>query len=317
MVSWIWIPLSILFFSLALLGGIGWHILTFALSRRVGRQAALEGLDLTAMRAADDADAPAAWAAAHAAPDWKLESHDRLQLRAWYFPAASASTQWALLVHGYAASARASFTWAQQFHARGYHVLAVDCRAHGRSDGRMIGMGWDDRRDVAAWTRKIAARAPGARILLYGVSMGAAAVMMAAGTRALAPEVRCVIEDCGYTSVYDIFAHRGRQLFHLPPVPVLPVTSLVCRLRCGWSLRTASACKQLRKHRLPTLFIHGEADDFVPFAMAQRLFDAAQGPKELYSVADAGHALSSTVDPRYWDRVLAFAAPYMQDHAPA
>lgn len=310
MVSWIWIPLSILLFALALFGAVAWQVVTFALSRRAGREAALRGLNLAAY-AADAPVSPEVWAAAHAADDWELVSRDGLRLRAWYFPAVTASDRWALLVHGYTSSARASFAAAQQFHARGYHVLAVDCRAHGRSEGQMIGMGWADRHDVAAWTRRIAVRAPGARILLYGVSMGAAAVMMAAGTRAIAPEVRCVIEDCGYTSVYEEFAHRGRQLFHVPPFPILHLTSLVCWLRCGWPLIGASALKQLRKHRIPTLFIHGEQDDFVPFPMARRLYTAARGPKELYTVAGAGHGLASAVDPHYWERVCAFAAPYM------
>ena len=61
------------------------------------------------------------------------------------------------------------------------------------------------------------------------------------------------------------------------------------------------------------MFIHGEEDTYVPFAMVQKLYTAAQCQKELYTVPDAGHALSSTVDPRYWDKVFAFIGKHMPE----
>jgi fermentation-respiration switch protein FrsA (DUF1100 family) len=100
-------------------------------------------------------------------------------------------------------------------------------------------------------------------------------------------------------------------MFHIPPFPVIHLTSLVCLFRCGWSLIGASAVRQIRKHKLPMLFIHGEEDDYVPFPMVHRLYAAAQGPKELYTVPGAGHGLSSTVDPQYWNRVFSFVDSYL------
>ena len=77
--------------------------------------------------------------------------------------------------------------------------------------------------------------------MLYGVSMGAATVMMASGEADLPVQVRCVIEDCGYTSVWDEFSGQLKELFGLPPFPVLNAADLVCRIRAGYSITEASA----------------------------------------------------------------------------
>lgn len=317
MVSWIWIPVSILIVALAALLPVAVRLYEFALVRSADRALAYRGLDLADYKPSGADGDPADWAAAHAAEDWTQQTPDGLRLVAWHFPAPAPSGRWAVLVHGYTANAEMTFPWAKRFHDRGFHVLAVDCRAHGRSGGNAIGMGWPDRRDLAGWTRMIADRDPGARIVLYGVSMGAATVMMATGTRTLSPAVACGVEDCGYTTVYAEFAHRMRHLFHVPTFPLLPLAGLVCLFRNGYSFFNASSLRQLRKSRLPMMFIHGQEDSYVPFGMVQKLYTAAQCQKELYTVPGAGHALSSAVDPEYWDKVFAFIDNHMTEGKPA
>ena len=303
MVHWIWIPVSILIVMLVFLTPIALELYKFGLGRQTKR-------DINP----PDAD-PVAWAASHAQGDWSLQSHDGIRLMAYHFPAPMPSSRWAVLVHGYAASATMAFPWARRFHEQGFHVLAVDCRAHGRSEGDSIGMGWPDRRDVAAWTRRISAFQPEARIVLYGVSMGGATVMMASGDPGLSPGVSCLVEDCGYTTVYAEFAYRMRRMFHLPAFPLLPMAGGICLIRNGYSFFGASSVRQLRRNRLPILFIHGEEDTFVPFAMVHKLYSAAPGEKDLYTVPGAGHGLSSAVDPQYWPTVFAFIGKHMPETA--
>ena len=87
---------------------------------------------------------------------------------------------------------------------QGWNVLLPDMRTHGESEGKYIGMGWLDRLDVLKWIDLIRERDEQAQIILHGVSMGGATVMMTSG-EALPENVRAVIDDCGYTSVWDIF----------------------------------------------------------------------------------------------------------------
>ena len=115
-------------------------------------------------------------------------------------------------------------------------ALYPDALAHGESDGKFIGMGWLERPDVLAWTDAIIQKDPEAEIILHGVSMGGATVMMASGED-LPDNVRCIVEDCGYSSAWDEFSLQLKNVFHLPAFPVLNAVSIFSKLRRGTPLR--------------------------------------------------------------------------------
>ena len=187
---------------------------------------------------------------------------------------------------------------------------AVDARAHGDSEGAKIGMGWPERRDIAGWIKLILSWDPDARIILHGVSMGAATVLMASG-ETLPENVKAVIADCGYTSEWDEFIWEAETL-HIPWFPVLNAASLLSKLRDGYDFKQASALDQVKKSRIPTLFIHGSEDELVPYKMLGELYLAAACEKEKLTVEGAGHALSSSVDPElYWSTVERFIEKYI------
>ena len=107
---------------------------------------------------------------------------------------------YAICLHGYTNEPIGMARYAKRFFDRGMTVLTPAARAHERSGGEYIGMGWPERNDVVKWAREIVRRDPQARILIFGVSMGGATAMDVAGEK-LPCQVRCIIEDCGYTSV--------------------------------------------------------------------------------------------------------------------
>lgn len=98
------------------------------------------------------------------------------------------------------------------------------------------------------------------------------------------------VEDCGYTGVWDEFSKELKSSFGLPAFPLLYTASWLCDLKYGWNFREASSLAQVAKCRLPMLFIHGDADDYVPTWMVRPLFEAKPGDKELWLVPGAGHA---------------------------
>ena len=101
-------------------------------------------------------------------------------------------------------------------------------------------MGWPDRRDMLQWIDWIIRRDSEAKIVLHGISMGGATVMMTAGED-LPGQVKAVVEDCGYTSVWDIFTDELDYLFHLPAFPLLNIASCLSSLRAGYSFSEASS----------------------------------------------------------------------------
>ena len=151
-------------------------------------------------------------------------------------------------------------------------------------------MGALESRDAADWARRIVSADPNARIVLHGVSMGAAAVMLAAGEKDLPANVSAVVEDSGYANIYDLFALELDKLLSLPAYPLLDAADLVCERRAGFSFRKAAPVEAVRRSRLPILFIHGTADRLVPFSMMQTLYEASPSPKKETLVIDKiGH----------------------------
>ena len=191
-------------------------------------------------------------------------------------------------------------------------AVAVFFAACGDSDGDYVGMGRLDREDILRWIDFILADDPQAEIVVHGISMGAATTMMTAGEDT--PEnVKVFIEDCGYTSVWDVFSSELQLRFGLPEFPILYTASGVAKLRAGYTFGEASALRQVENCKKPMLFIHGTADDFIPYEMMDKLYNAKPGDNKAELTADgAGHgeamyALGDT----YWDTVFDFIEPYM------
>lgn len=251
------------------------------------------------------------WFSANA-EDVNLLTNDGVKVHALLLKADEPSRKYAVLCHGYKDCAEEMGYQAYNFRKLGYNVLAVDGRASGSTQGKYIGMGWLERKDICGYVNFITARNAQAEILLYGISMGAAEVMMAAGEK-LPANVKVIVEDCGYTSVWDEFKLQLTDIFHIPSFPVLNIVSLYCKLVHGFSFREASAVKALQKSNIPILMIHGTEDQFVPFTMLDELYNAAAGDKEKLAVEGAGHIQSSAVAPElYWGKIREFSEKYIR-----
>ena len=223
----------------------------------------------------------------------------------------------AVVVHGYCDNCYGQFDISSIYNKwLGYNILLPDLHGHGRSDGADIQMGWKDRLDILHWAEVAERmfRTPGhqSQIVLHGVSMGAATVMCVSGEQT-PPYIKCFVEDCGYTSVWDEFHHENTKRFGLPDFPFMYAASAVCKLRYGWSFGEASPLSQVAKCRKPMMFIHGAADNFVPTAMVHRLYAAKPGIKELWIAPGSGHAVSYREhQEEYGERVMRFVTKYIR-----
>lgn len=244
--------------------------------------------------------------------DWKIPSHDNLDLHAYALHGADPDGTWVIICHGYNGHGLQMLEPAYEFYRRGYTILLPDARGLGRSGGRYTGMGWLDRLDILGWIKEINRRQNPANIFLYGVSMGGATVLMTSG-ESLPENVRAVVSDCGYSSVVDEFSYQLDKLYGLPAFPFIDFASLATRIRAGYWLGDASAVRQAAKSTVPILFIHGSDDTFVPVSMLEQLHDAVKAPKQKLIIDGAGHAGSAATDPvLYWGTIDSFLAKYLQ-----
>lgn len=249
------------------------------------------------------------WLRETAKQDVYLTSRDGLRLHAYLLPQGNCRN-FVVICHGYRAHAASTAHYARHFYEAGASLLLIDARAHGESEGRSIGMGWPERLDVVDWIAELNRRYNHPGIALFGVSMGGATVLNAAGED-LPENVRCIVSDCAYVSLKDEFLHQLRAFYHLPGA-FLYLADPLCRLLALYSpLRDGDGCAQLARCTRPVLLIHGGADDFVPPEMLDRAWNAIPGPKERLIVPGAGHAESAIAAPQlYWETVDAFWKKY-------
>ena len=236
------------------------------------------------------------------------------QLHAMFASAAKPTDKTAVIVHGYTDNAIRMLMIGYLYNKDlNYNILLPDLQDNGLSEGPAIQMGWKDRLDVLNWMN-IANDIFGKRtqMVVHGISMGAATTMMVSG-EAQQPFVKCFVEDCGYTSVWDEFSFQLKDMFGLPEFPLMYTTSWLCNAKYGWNFQEASSLEQVKKCSLPMFFIHGDADTYVPTRMVYPLYEAKSEPKELWIVPGATHAMSYKDYPQeYTERVKKFVGKYIR-----
>lgn len=245
--------------------------------------------------------------------DTYITSSDNLKLHAYEVKNENKTDKWAIVVHGYTSEGKLLSSKAKHLYNMGYNVLVPDLRSHGSSEGDYIGMGWDDRLDIIDWINYIVKNNPKSEIALHGTSMGSATVLMVSGEK-LPSNVKAIVADCGYTSVYDEFSYQLKQLFNLPAFPIMNFSDVVTHIRAGYCLNDASAINQVKKSTTPILYIHGDKDDFVPYYMMDELYNATNSEKEKLTIEGGEHANSDLVNPKlYWSTVNSFLEKYIEN----
>lgn len=250
--------------------------------------------------------------------DTTIVGYRNFKVHACFVPAKDPATAngTAIVVHGYGDNHFVFLYLVRMYRDDlNYNVLFPDLQYHGYSEGDHIQMGWYDRYDVEKWIEVAHNVFHDDFMVLHGVSMGAATVMMTSGDP-LPEYVRCVVADCGYSSVVKQFNNNRKQNFAFIPADVLQSASTVTKKRYGWGFWEASAAKQLEKCTIPVLFIHGDADDFVPIEHLWINYKAKkQGYKEYWVAPGAVHANSFQKHPEeYKARVSDFLriVPYLE-----
>lgn len=312
MTLWIWIGIIIAVVLLTVCFGVGNYFYNLALNPAKDKSFVFKAPHNTIDTLPDEEKTHHQWFEQAEVEDRYIRSSDELKLHAYRILQPIPTNKWAILAHGYTSEAAAMKNSAMQFYKAGFHILMPDARGHGSSEGSYIGMGWPDRLDLLRWIGDILLEYPQAEIVLYGVSMGGATVMMVSG-EPLPPQVKVIIEDCGYTSAKEEFSYQLKALFSLPSFPLIPLASLVARLRAGYTLGQANALTQVAKAKVPMMFIHGDGDTFVPSKMVHEVYRAAKVDKEIYVVPGAGHAGAASVSgEEYWRRVITFISHYIK-----
>ena len=240
--------------------------------------------------------------------DISVTSFDGLTLRGKLFEYAPGAPI-ELMLHGYRGAAEKDMCGGVfRCFAVKRSALVVDQRACGTSDGSVITFGVNERRDCLSWVDYMVKRWPDRKIILTGISMGAATVIMAAG-EALPENVIGVLADCGYSSAKEMILKTIAEM-KLPPKLAYPFVKLGAKLYGHFDLEETCPIEALKNCRVPVIFFHGEADDFVPCGMSRRMQAVCPTRSALVTVPGAGHGLAYPMDkPSYIQALGDFFGP--------
>jgi uncharacterized protein len=237
-------------------------------------------------------------------------SSDGLKLDGWFIPPdVNAEGGVIIYTHGLGGDRTNLLPQAALLHQRrGYGALLFDLRNHGKSEGEITTLGYDEVKDVEGAFNYLLTRAEvnKDKIGIIGFSMGGAIVLRAA---ARIPQLKFVIAEAPYSSLEDTI-YDGVSTSFVKEIP-FPFTQTILwfgqrETNTDWyQVRPIDDLAQISPR--PVMFIHGTADETIGVQNSQRLYEAAQEPKTLYLVPDAGHDELVSTNPAEFERqVLSF-----------
>lgn len=221
--------------------------------------------------------------------EW-LMSADGLRLHATWFPQGECK-KIVICFHGYTSQGMKDYLGLSGYYLKnGYSMLLVDERAHGESEGKYIGFGCLDRIDALKWINWVLRKCgEDVEILLHGTSMGGATVLMMSSLE-LPAQVKGIVSDCAFTSPKEVFSHVLKSMYHLPAFPVMNISNFLNKRFAGYGLDECNAAREVKKAKVPILFIHGSGDTFVPYSMCETMYENCASSKKKLIIEGAAHA---------------------------
>jgi len=196
-----------------------------------------------------------------------------------------------LFLHGICSSRGEHLGHARHVAAQGYTAVLPDLRGQGRSTGQWLTYGWQEARDLQRLLDVLSERRlMPAPVGVFGASYGAATANLLA---AIEPRVKAVVSVASYTAMAEVVPQYVREFapFLRTMVNDQQIQEAVAaagRL-AGFDPAEASPLDAVRRHAVPTLFLHGEKDINIPYHHAEQLAAAARGPCRLVAVPGAAH----------------------------
>jgi uncharacterized protein len=230
----------------------------------------------------------------------ELLSSDGVRLAAWYTPSQNGAL--ILVAHGY--GDRRSGDFYSLFAEHGYGVLAWDFRGHGASSGDLVTLGYYETLDVEA-ALAYALSQPGVdHIGGWGGSMSAVTMIRATASH---PEIEALVADSPFATLED-------ELDLRVPFPLLrPLIRIFAERETSLRLDLVRPVDEIGLiSPRPVFLIQGMDDSMIPLDSAERLYNAAGEPRELWTEVDVPHLnMYVYYRTRYTKRVIKFFDTYL------
>lgn len=211
-----------------------------------------------------------------------------------------------LMFHGYRTHPEVDFSVdSYVYYNAGNHILHIDQRASGESEGKYIGFGVLEAKDCKLWCEYVGGRfGEDFPIILAGLSMGGATVLMAVGEN-LPRSVCRIISDSAFSSPAEVIKNTIKNGYKLKGAGIMTRgIDFWARAGAHFSLYGHDLSEILKNNEIPLFLIHGKRDSVVPWEMSQRAYDASRGQKKLLLVEEANHGTGYLVDTKSYKAYL-------------
>lgn len=217
------------------------------------------------------------------------------------------SHSYIVICHQYGGSPQSMEEYAKHFYELGFNIILPYMRGHGDSAYKNISFGWQDSADIVNWVDYIAEKDKKSRIALFGVSMGANAVTLAASEE-MPENVRFVIADSCYISMDALIKEYVKTQTGFSSLVTKTLVSVFSKNKMGVPFKDADTIAKVREIELPILFINGENDTVVPPLISKKLYEncEAEGVEEVI-IENGAHGNNLQADKEtYWANIDAF-----------
>ncbi len=238
-----------------------------------------------------------------------IDSYDGLKLHALTITNHPECHRWMILVPGYKKDLESLLPQLYEADHRDYNLLVLDNRGCGKSSGKYTGLGWNEHYDLISWVNYLCQLDDQAVIALYGVNVGANAVMNTLGDY-LPSNVKCAVEDGGYADMKQLLCENIRQQCKVDGRLFIHAIDLCVKQTLHFSLHDISTKKQLSEAKIPVLFMHGNEDSIVPVSHVFDNYYACGSEKQLFTAENHGFE-TTYLAKDYYSVLFAFIEKYM------
>ena len=195
---------------------------------------------------------------------------------------------------------------AQSFSALGFNTILVDFQGVGGSSGNTVTLGIKESEDVVAVfnylkEQHVMTGNQDSPIILYGVSMGTAAILRAISTYPIHPDA--IILELPFIRLIDAIKSRLRH-HKIPTIPTANLLIFWAGFQHGIYSFGHNPIHYAKAVDCPTLIIHGAQDKWTPVKDIEALVHTIPAAKQLVVSPKAGHHQLIGVDRPLWNSTI-------------
>lgn len=217
------------------------------------------------------------------------------------------SSSYVIMCHTYGASVYSMGEYARHFYNLGFNIIIPQLSTAEGNDEKSLFLGTADVDKVLFWVNSLVEENEKSKIVLFGVSTGGASVTEAASGE-LPENVKCVIADSCYSSLWDLYEPYLENAYGISAFPIRNIASLYCEIKYDVSLKNAGTYSVVRDVEKPILFMHGENDAIIPMKANNDLYmECESKERDQEVIRDGEHARLVVKDSKkYWECVDEF-----------